>query len=71
MDAIQQEISERKVKQEKIEIFLKQLSRVNELLTEFDEGLWNTMPDSMTVYSYDKVVFLFKDGSEVEWKIEK
>ena len=71
LDAIQQEISERKVKQEKIEIFLKQLSRTNELLTEFDEGLWNTMLDSMTVYSYDKVVFLFKDGSKVEWEIEK
>ena len=71
MDAIQQEISERKVKQEKIEIFLKQLSRTNELLTEFGEGLWNTMLESMTVYSYDKVVFLFKDGSKVEWKIEK
>lgn len=71
LDAIQQEISERKIKREKIEIFLKQLSKANELLTEFDEGLWNTMLDSMTVYSYDKVTFLFKDGSKVEWKIEK
>lgn len=71
LDAIQQEISERKIKREKIEIFLKKLSKANELLTEFDEGLWNTMLDSMTVYSYDKVMFLFKDGSKVEWKIEK
>lgn len=71
LDAIQQEISERTIKREKIEIFLKQLSKANELLTGFDEGLWNTMLDSMTVYSYDKVVFLFKDGSKVEWKIEK
>ncbi|MDD6526236.1 MAG: recombinase family protein, partial [Oscillospiraceae bacterium] len=71
LDAIQQEISERTIKREKIEIFLKQLSKANELLTEFDEGLWNTMLDSMTVYSYEKVVFLFKDGSKVEWKIEK
>lgn len=30
-----------------------------------------TSPLSMIVYSYDKVVFLFKDGSKVEWKIEK
>ena len=71
LDAIQQEISERKIKREKIEVFLKQLSKANELLTGFDEGLWNTMLDSMTVHSYDKVVFLFKDGSKVEWKIEK
>ena len=55
----------------KIEIFLKQLSKTNELLTEFDEGLWNTTLDSMTVYSYDKVLVLFKDGSKVEWEIEK
>ena len=71
LDAIQQEISERTIKREKIEIFLKQLSKANELLTGFDEGLWNTMLDSRTVYSYDKVMFLFKDGSKVEWKIEK
>lgn len=39
LDAIQQEISEQKIKKEKIEIFLKKLSKANELLTGFDEGL--------------------------------
>ena len=71
LDSVQSKLSERKIKKEKMEMFLKQLSRTNELLTEFDEKLWNIMLDSMTVYSYDRVVFVFKDGSEVEWKIEK
>ena len=25
----------------------------------------------MTVYSYDKAVFVFKNGANAEWKIEK
>ena len=29
------------------------------------------MLDSMTVYFHDKVVFVFKDGSKVEQKIDK
>lgn len=71
LNAVEREISDRTVKRKRMETFLKQLSRSNELLTEFDEGLWNTMLDSLTVYSYDKVVFQFRDGSKVVWKIEK
>ncbi len=36
-----------------------------------DRAPEETIPLSMTVYSFDKVTFLFKDGSKVEWKIEK
>ena len=36
-----------------------------------DRAPGETIPLSMIVYSYYKVEFLFKDGSKVEWRIEK
>ena len=52
-----------------IEFFLDELAKSKELVTEFSTGLWNTVVDSVTVYSRSKVVFRFKDGTEVTWKI--
>ncbi len=34
-------------------------------LTEFDEGLWGTLVDFMTVYSKDDISVTFKDGTEI------
>lgn len=69
LDKLENELTERKSKKQKIDIFLKELSKKKELLTEFDEGLWSIMVDTMTVYSKERVVFKFRDGSMVEWKI--
>lgn len=68
-DALQENLSERAAKRERIEIYLKELSRAENLVTEFDEGLWNTMVDTLTIYSKERIVFRFRDGSEVEWSI--
>lgn len=70
LDKLENELTERKSKKQKIDIFLKELSKKKELLTEFDEGLWSIMVDTMTVYSKERVVFKFRDGSMVEWKID-
>lgn len=68
-DALQENLSERSVKRERIEIYLKELSRAENLVTEFDEGIWNTMVDTLTIYSKERIVFRFRDGSEIEWSI--
>lgn len=68
-DALQEDLSERAAKRERIEIYLKELSRAENLVTEFDEGLWNTMVDTLTIYSKERIVFRFRDGSEIEWSI--
>ncbi len=59
-------------KQEHRDAKLRQISRCLEvirgtdtLLTEFDEKMWNIMLESATVYSRERIVFLFADGTEV------
>ena len=70
LDDYQAELSSRMVKRERIEAFLRELEAKEELISEFDEGLWNTMVESMTVYSLDKIVFQFNDGTKVTWRIK-
>jgi len=70
VDSLKAQISEKEIKKKRIHAFLRELEKSENLLTEFDEGLWNTMVESMTVYSHDRLVFKFKDGSEVEWCVE-
>jgi hypothetical protein len=55
----------------KREIIMRFLDILNqsELLTEFDEGLWRTMVDTVTVKSSHKIIFALKDGTELSWAI--
>ncbi len=39
------------------------------ILTEFDEGLWITTFDTVTVHSEHKITFKLKDGLELNWRI--
>lgn len=63
------EISRRNIRKSQIAFFLDELAKSKELVTEFSTGLWNTVVDSVTVYSRSKVVFRFKGGTDVTWKI--
>jgi len=41
------------------------LNRSDSLLTKFDESLWGTLVEKMTIYSKEDILVTFKDGSEV------
>jgi hypothetical protein len=41
----------------------------SELLAEFDEGLWRTMVNTVTVKSSHKIIFALKDGTELSWTL--
>ena len=69
LDATNMEISRRNNRKSQIAGFLDELDKSKELVTEFSTGLWNTVVDSVTVYSRSKVVFRFKGGTDVTWKI--
>lgn len=56
----QQEI---KVRHERVEAFLHTLIEQDELITEFEEWLWHTLVDRVTVFSENDIRFTFKDGS--------
>ncbi len=32
--------------------------------------MWIALVESMTVYSYARVVFTFEDGTKIEWRIK-
>ena len=53
-------------KTEKIDMFLAQLTGCGGLVTEFDEELWYSTVDFVTVYEDMRLVFAFRDGQEIE-----
>ena len=53
-----------KVRRERVEAFLCSLKEQDELIAEFDERLWHTLVDTVTVFSVEDIRFTFKDGSE-------
>lgn len=61
---ISEHLQENKVRRDKVEAFLLSLKEQEGLITEFDERLWHTLVDSLTVYSENDIRFTFKDGSE-------
>ena len=61
--------STRRVRQNKartLETFIKGFSAGKQCLTEFDEKLWAVTIDRVTVKPDGKLVFRFKNGTEVE-----
>ncbi|CAB1255350.1 Recombinase [Ruminococcaceae bacterium BL-6] len=67
-DNMNEKILQRKLKANRIEAFFKTME-TSDIVTEFDEGLWNATVDSLTVYSKKKIVLKLKDGTEIEWHI--
>ncbi|MGN0476868.1 MAG: hypothetical protein ACI4HM_05955, partial [Ruminococcus sp.] len=46
--------------------FIYDLSKRDELLTEFDNCLWLTVVDTVTVQSDGTLIFKFNDGTAIE-----
>ena len=46
--------------------FSRELRKQETVLEEFDEGLWGTLVDFITVHSKEDVRVTFKDGTEVK-----
>jgi len=51
-------------------MFLERLTGCSELVTEFDEELWYSTVDSVTVYKDGRMVFAFRDGKKITVKRE-
>ena len=45
--------------------FIRRVRELRTFVTEFDKGLWSDAVEYMTVYSKEKVVVTFKDGTEI------
>ena len=61
----EQQISDNIAKSRIFDVFIKELKKQQGLVTEFDENLWCSLVESMTVYSKEKIVVRFKNGMEI------
>jgi DNA invertase Pin-like site-specific DNA recombinase len=68
---IKDEILEQSARKEKIRRFLDELLQMNNLVTEFDENLWNTTIELVTVHLDKTLSFTFRDGTEISVKAVK
>ena len=65
MSDIAGKILEQSVRKEKIRRFLDELRKAENLVTEFDENLWNAAVDTITVVSRSELVVTFRDGTKI------
>ncbi len=65
LDKVSQAITEKQAHREKIELFLNGLQKQEELVTEFDEDLWYSLIEYVTVFEKEDIRFTFKDGTEI------
>lgn len=65
IEAVQKEILTQSGRKEQIRRCLDELRECGDILEEFDMNLWNSMVESVTVYTEGKLVFLFRDGTEI------
>ena len=64
-DRTEKSIKDRHAKAERLGAFVKALAAQGASVTEFDEGLWGTIVDFMTIYSKEDISVTFKDGTEI------
>lgn len=55
-------IADKKARKAELELFMKNLKKQENVITEFDEGLWFATVERMTVYGKDDVRVEFKNG---------
>ena len=60
-----EQINDRTARGEQVSLFLRKLSGLD-LIAEFDDDLWLSMVDFITVHDKEKVTVTFKDGSEIK-----
>ena len=64
--ALQKQKEERLANRDLIGGFILELSKCKELLAEFDEKLWVAIIDKVTVFQDGRLMFVFKDRTEIE-----
>lgn len=64
-EEIVQKIRSKRSTANSLKAFAKTLESRDAALTEFDEGLWGTLVDYMTVYGKGDIGVRFKDGTEI------
>lgn len=65
IDELNTTIADKKARKAELELFMKNLKKQENVITEFDEWLWLAMVECVTVYAKEDVRVEFKNGSVV------
>lgn len=66
VEKLQEQKETRILKADSIGAFMFRLSELDEPLTEFDDRLWTQTIDKVMVHDDGRLVFIFKNGTEIE-----
>lgn len=64
-EEIEAQIASNLSRRETLGIFIKALKK-QDIVTEFDEAVWSSLVESVTVMAKDDITFRFKDGTEIK-----
>ena len=70
INKLKDEILEQGVRKENIRRYLDELRTSGDIITEFDEALWQTIVESVTVHTDKVLSFKFRDGTEIPIKTQ-
>ncbi|MCM1006371.1 MAG: hypothetical protein NC485_00290 [Ruminococcus flavefaciens] len=65
-DKLMQKKDDRQNKIKQLQQLILQLDKTDYPVDSFDENLWRTMIDKVTVFHDNKMIFQFLDGTEIE-----
>ena len=60
------DISARGIRRRELDRFIQSVEKLPEMVTEFDEALWGSLVDYVTVNAKDDIIFTLTSGMEVK-----
>ena len=60
------DIAAKGIRRRELERFILAVEKLPEMVTEFDEALWGSLVDHLTVHSKDNIVFTLTSGMEIK-----
>ena len=65
LEGLQQELENLRLRKVEMKEYMSRLTGQKKLVTEFDEELWYSLVDFMTVVDHDEIWVTFKDGTKI------
>ena len=65
LEGLQQELENLRLRKVEMKEYMSRLTGQKKLVTEFDEELWYSLVDFMTVVNHDEIWVTFKDGTKI------
>lgn len=65
-DRVAAEIRQKDIRRREFQRFITALEKLPDEVTEFEEGMWSDLVESMTVYAKDDIRFMLPCGTEIK-----